>query len=38
MYKMNATIEEVITKKAEERIKKELEERIPEPKKVKKVK
>ena len=38
MHKMNATIEEVITKKAEERIKKELEERIPEPKKVKKVK
>ena len=38
IYKMNTTIEEVITKKAEERIKKELAERIPEPKKVKKAK
>ena len=37
MYKMNETIEEVITKKAEE-IKRELAERIPEPKKVKKAK
>ena len=36
MYKMNETIEEVITKKAKEQIKKELAERIPEPKKVKK--
>ncbi len=38
MYKMNEEIEEVITKKAEEQIKKELAERIPEPKRVKKVK
>ena len=38
MYKMNETIEEVITKKAEEEIKRELAERIPEPKKVKKAK
>lgn len=36
MYKMNETIEEVLTKKAKEQIKKELAERIPEPKKVKK--
>lgn len=38
MNKMNGTIEEVITKKAEERIKEELAQRIPEPKKVKKTK
>ena len=38
MYKMNDTMDEVITKKAEEQIKKELAERIPEPKKVKKAK
>ena len=36
MNKMNGTLEEVITKKAEEKIKKELSERIPEPKEVKK--
>lgn len=38
MSKMNGTIVEIITKKAEERIKEELEKRIPEPTKVKKVK
>ena len=38
MNKMNKTIKEVITKKAEEKIKEELAERIPEPKKVKKIK
>ena len=38
MSKMNGTIVEVITKKAEERIKEELEKRIPEPTKVKKIK
>ena len=38
MNKMNGTLEEVITKKAEEKIKKELSERIPEPKAVKKAK
>ena len=38
MYKMNGTILEVITKKAEEKIKEELAQRIPEPKKVKKIK
>ena len=36
--KMNGTIVEIITKKAEKRIKEELEKRIPEPTKVKKVK
>ncbi len=34
MNKMNGTLEEVITKKAEEKIKEELAQRIPEPKKV----
>lgn len=34
MNKMNGTLEEVITKKAEEKIKEELSQRIPEPKKV----
>lgn len=38
MNKMNGTIVEVITKKAEEKIKEELAKRIPEPKKVKKIK
>ena len=38
MNKINGTIEEVITKKAEERIKEELAQRIPEPKKVRKTK
>lgn len=38
MYKMNGTIVEIITKKAEEKIKEELAQRIPEPKKVKKIK
>ena len=38
MNKMNGTLEEVITKKAEEKIKEELAQRIPEPKKVKKAK
>lgn len=38
MNKMNGTLEEVITKKAEEKIKEELEQRIQEPKKVKKAK
>lgn len=38
MNKMNGTIKEIITKKAEEKIKKELAERIPEPKKVTKIK
>lgn len=38
MNKMNGTLEEVITKKAEEKIKEELENRIPEPKVVKKQK
>ncbi len=37
MNKMNGTLEEVITKKAEEKIKKELAQRVPEPKKVKKI-
>ena len=34
MNKMNGTLEEVITKKAEEKIKEEIAERIPEPKKI----
>ena len=34
MNKMNGTIDEIITKKAEKKIKEELAERIPEPKKV----
>ena len=38
MNKMNGTIEEIISKKAEEKIRKELAERIPEPKKVRKEK
>ncbi len=38
MNKMNGTMEEVITKKAEEKIKEELSQRIPEPKVVKKIK
>ena len=38
MYKMNGTIVEIITRKAEEKIKKELAQRIPEPKKVQKIK
>ena len=38
MNKMNGTISEVITKKAEEKIKEELAQRIPEPEKVKKIK
>ena len=38
MNKMNGTIEEIITKKAEEKIKEELASRIPEPKAVKKQK
>ena len=38
MNKMNGTLEEVITKKAEEKIKEELESRMPEPKLVKKQK
>ena len=38
MNKMNGTIREIITKKAEEKIKEELAQRIPEPKKVAKVK
>lgn len=38
MNKMNGTIEEIITKKAEKKIKEELAERIPEPKKVAKIK
>ena len=38
MNKMNGTIEEIITKKAEEKIKEELAKRIPEPKAVKKQK
>ena len=38
MNKMNGTIEEIITKKAEEKIKEELSQRIPEPKIVKKIK
>ena len=38
MSKMNGMIVEIITKKAEEKIKEELEKRIPEPTKVKKVK
>lgn len=37
MYKMNNTIKEIITKKAEEKIKEELSKRIPEPKKVSKI-
>lgn len=37
MNKMNGTLEEVITRKAEEKIKEELASRIPEPTKVKKV-
>lgn len=37
MYKMNNTIKEIITKKAEEKIKEELSQRIPEPKKVSKI-
>ena len=36
MNKMNGTVKEVITKKAEEKIKEELEQRIPEPKKINK--
>ena len=38
MNKMNGTIREVITKKAEEKIKEEIASRIPEPKKVSKIK
>ena len=38
MNKMNGTIVEIITKKAEEKIKEELARRIPEPKPVKKQK
>ena len=38
MNKMNGTLEEVITRKAEEKIKEELSQRIPEPKKVEKQK
>ena len=38
MNKMNGTIREIITKKAEKKIKEELAERIPEPKKVAKKK
>ena len=38
MNKMNGTIKEIITKKAEEKIKEELAQRIPEPKKVIKTK
>lgn len=38
MNKMNGTIVEIITRKAEEKIKEELAQRIPEPKKVKKIK
>lgn len=38
MNKMNGTINEVITKKAEEKIKEELSQRIPEPEKVAKIK
>lgn len=38
IYKMNGTIVEIITKKAEEKIKEELAQRIPEPRKVKKIK
>ena len=38
MSKMNGTIVEIITKKAEERIKEKLGKRIPEPTKVKKIK
>lgn len=36
MNKMNRTIKEIITRKAEEKIKEELAQRIPEPKKIKK--
>ena len=36
MNKMNGTIKEIITRKAEEKIKEELAQRIPEPKKIKK--
>lgn len=38
MNKINGTLQSIISKKAEEKIKKELSERIPEPKKVKKIK
>ena len=38
MNKMNGTIKEIITKKAEEKIKEELAERKPEPKQVTKIK
>ena len=38
MNKMNGTIDEIITKKAERKIKEELASRIPEPKVVKKTK
>lgn len=38
VYKMNGTIVEIITRKAEEKIKEELAKRISEPKKVKKIK
>ena len=38
MNKMNGTLEEIITKKAEKKIKEELAERIQEPKKVRKTK
>lgn len=38
MNKMNGTLEEVITKKAEEKIKEELAQRIAEPKRVRKTK
>ena len=36
MNKMNGTIKEIITRKAEEKIKEELAQRLPEPKKIKK--
>jgi len=38
MNKMNGTIKEIITKRAEEKIKEELAQRVPEPKKVAKIK
>lgn len=38
MYKMNGTIVEIITRRAEEKIKEELAQRIPKPKKIKKIK
>ncbi len=38
MNKMNGTIKEIITRKAEEKIKEELAQRVPEPKKISKIK